>query len=306
MKKNVTRTACTVLAGTVLIGSAGCSLFDKSKDEVKEAAKAYCDAVISRDVDDIAELSEDGLKKNKENAEAAFDFSTGEIYTEAAAEFMSEVADTLTYEIDEESVKASAKDCKGSIDVIFTVADVDKILDEDYDDKDELIDSVSSADTIEIEITLEFVKEDEEWFVVDSVDVLEDVYDFLGRADDLAFLAIGAGTVDDDLMEQYGIVGASFLGCDTVDEDNNIAYSDTTPDYYICVSMTYLTTDGDPDFTGFYATAELNGEIVAEIYDEVYLAVYTDADGTVEAGNYTFTFYDPYGNAYWSGMIIVS
>ena len=38
MKKNVTRTACTVLAGTVLIGSAGCSLFDKSKDEVKEAA----------------------------------------------------------------------------------------------------------------------------------------------------------------------------------------------------------------------------------------------------------------------------
>ena len=73
---------------------------------------------------------------------------------------------------------------------------------------------------------------------------------------------------------------------------------------YLAVSHAYGTSNGEPDFTGYHAEVIHNNEVVATSDDEVFVAVYPDDDG-FETGEYIFTFYDPDGNAFWDGIIIV-
>lgn len=308
MKGTFKKVASTVLAGSLLVSFAGCSFLDKSKDEVTLAAKQFCNAVTGTDADTIIDMSADELDDDlQDKIKEALDIREGDVYTADAADLIGAIADTLTYEVDEESVEADGKAGTGNIDVTFTLADIEALLEGDFEDIDELIDAVHDADTTDIELTLEFEKTDDGWKVEDVEDIAEEVYDFVGYAWLFSFsdamdeyeMPAEAGSTGDVIL-----YGASFMGCDDVDYDNNIGYAPTDT-WYIAISHAYDVSNGDPDFTGYHAEAFLNGELVATSDDEVFLAVYPEYEEELEPGEYSFLFYDPTGELYFEGTIIV-
>jgi hypothetical protein len=307
MQVTFKKVASTVLAGSVLVSFSGCSFLDKSKEEVTLAATEYCNAITGLDADTIEEKSADDLGEIGENLEDLLDISEGELYTADAAKLCGAIAKTLSYEIDEESVEADGKEGTGSVDVTFSLVDIEKLMEVDAEDMDDLIDAIPDVDTKDIEVTLELVKEDDVWKVEDVEDLLEEVYDFTGLR---FFFAFGEALEEEETLQaeaaasgEVQLYGASFIGCDETDFDNNIGYASTDAGY-IAVSHAYGTSNGEPDFTGYHAEVTLNGEVVATSEDEVFCAVYT-YDEPLEAGEYHFTFYDADDVIFSEATIIV-
>ena len=307
MKNTFKKVASAALAGSLLMSFAGCTFLDKSKDEVTLAAKEFCNAVTGLDAGKILEMSEDDLGETGEHLDDLLTIKEGDTYTADAADLCGSIAKTLVYEVDEESVEADGKEGTGKADVTFTVTDVEKLMEVEAEDLDELIDAIPDADTVDIEVTLEFVKTDDGWKVEDVEDTLEEVYDFMGLR---FFFDFGEALEDEEAQQaevaasdEIQLYGASFIGCDETDFDNNIGYATTDADY-IAISHAYGTSNGEPDFTGYHAEVTLNGEVVATSEDEVFCAVYT-YDEPLEAGEYHFTFYDADDVIFSEATIIV-
>ena len=307
MQVTFKKVASTVLAGSILMCGAGCSFLDKSKDEVTLAAKDFCNAVTGRDADKIIEMSEDDLGEIGEQLGELLDISEGDLYTAEAADLCGAIAKTLVYSIDEESVEADGKEGTGSVDVTFTLVDIEKLMEVDAEDMDDLIDAIPDVDTMDIEVTLEFVKEDDGWKVEDVEEILEEVYDFTSLR---FFFSFGEALEEEEAQQAEAAASGepvlydpAFIGCDETDYDNNIGYASTDASY-IAVSFPYSTEYGEPDFTGYHAEVTLNGEVIATSEDEVFCAVYT-YDEPLEAGEYNFTFYDADDVIFSEATIIV-
>lgn len=306
--KTTKRAVSAVLAGSVLLSMSGCSFLDKSDEEVTLAAKQFCNAVTGLDADTIIDMSDDELDDDiAEMLPEVLDIREGDVYTADAADLIGSIAKTLTYEVDEESLEADGKEGTGKIDVTFTMVDAEALLEDDeFDDISDVLDAIPTYDTTDIEMTLKLDKTDDGWKVEGVEDIIEEVYDFMGYR---FFFSMGEAMEDYEQETEPGstgdveLYGASFIGCDEVDYDNNIGYASTDA-MYLAVTHAYGTSNGEPDFTGYHAEVILNGDIVATSDDEVFVAVYP-GDGALDAGEYEFTFYDPDGNAFWEGSIIV-
>jgi len=306
--KTTKRVASTVLAGSVLLSMTGCSFLDKSDEEVTLAAIQFCNAVTGLDADTIIDMSDDELSNDTtEMLPEVLDIKEGDVYTADAADLIGSIAKTLSYEVDEESVEADGKAGTGKIDVTFTLTDVEALLEDDeFGDISEVIDAIPSYDTTDIEMTLKLNKTDDGWKVEGVEDIIEEVYDFTGYR---FFFSFGDAVADYEEETEPGstgdvvLYGASFIGCNDVDYDNNIGYASTDATY-IAVTHAYGTENGEPDFTGYHAEVIHNGDVVATSDEEVFIAIYPD-DGGFETGEYSVTFYDPDGNAFWEGTIIV-
>ena len=156
------KAGAVALAGAMTLSCASCMLFGPNKKEIVEAADTFASTLLKQDAGKIVKLTNE--KKNSDAAaalELLFDESW---YTEEQNKFIDAVADTITYEVDEESVEVDKEEA--SADVTFTMVDYEKALDGDFEDIDAVLDALEDCeDTKDVEVTIEFEKDDDEWLV---------------------------------------------------------------------------------------------------------------------------------------------
>ena len=279
MRQGFRKAVSLTITSALVFSMAGCSLGDKSKEEVLEVAEDYAKNLAACKISKLAKATVEDFDDDKDEWEERLTFSSGDFYDDDTAEAVSAIADTISYEIDEESVEASKKSGEGSVTVVFTIADYEPLVgDEDLVRIDDFLDALDDADTTEIEISIEFEKEDEEWLCSNYEEVFEELYAFTDADYDFTIP-----------LTDY-IRGVEWYGGDG---DGN--YVNTN--YIDC----YLNIDYEApvEYTDIYFRVEHNGqELFSDLcYGEAYLTVwdidgYTDPSGSFfEAGTYTITFY---------------
>ncbi len=309
MKTTLKKTTCSVLAISVLSAMTGCSFLDKSKQEVQKVAEDFCDAIVDRDIDTVLEMAEDEL--DEEDFEELKEFLNSDengVYSDEITELVTALFDTMEYEIDEDSIKADGKKGKGSVEVTFSFVDLEELFECECEDLDDLIDAISDVDTVDVDMKLEFVKDDDEWLVEDVEDILEETYS------EFTMYSLVFALVDPYYESNYGFEGYSgngdldffgmgYDGVYDVEDDCEIGYA-SSDSVWISVYLMYDMSEGDVDLSGYYSEVVKDGDIVAYEFDSLRAAVYSE-DGVIEPGTYEFTFYDPDGVVINEALIIV-
>ena len=295
MKEITKKLTCVAMAGVVIASVAGCSGIGGGKNKVLEAVGEYCDAIVDLDVSTIEDLSTDDLEDGDIDLEADLSLNDKNIYHGYASAFVSSVADTLTYEIDEGSLCIDKGNA--TVDVRFNMADHEALLaDEELTDIDLMLDAMEDADTSDINVTLTLKKSDEGWKIEGSAEILSEVYDFTKTKDLFFFERIE----NLEIVRIRGIIGFSYEQAQyEMGGDWTLAHH--TSDSYFGVSM---VTQRSGDYDGFYAVAMYNGEVIAYEQDTISLILRPEELGTLENGEYNFMFFDPEGELYFGCTII--
>ena len=296
MRGDFRKLISVALSASVVLSMTGCAFLDKSKDEVLDAAEAYAKNLAACNVSKLVKGTVKDLEDDQDTWTEILDFSEGDLYTEDAASALSAIAGTIKYEIDEESVEATAKKGEGSVEVVFTIADYEALLDdEDLTKIEDFVDAVDDADTKEIEITIEFEKDDDTWLCSNYEDVFEDLYAFTSEEYEFRIPFVEC------------VQGVNWYGCDWELGDSN--YTNTT---YIEVDLD-LDYSQDLDYSEIYYTFEYGGQEIYRGTGSYMATLYTFYDGApvdseqdvLAAGAYTITFYDVDDSVIWSGNATV-
>ena len=172
----IKKAGAAALAGAMTLSCASCALFGPNKKEIVEAADTFAGTLLKQDAGKIIKLTtEDEDSDAAEALEMIFDDS---LYSDDQKKFIDAVSDTITYEVDEESVEVDKEEA--SADVTFTMVDYEKALDGDFEDIDAVLDALEDCeDTKDVEVTIEFEKDDDEWLVsnIDD-DKFGDIFEF--------------------------------------------------------------------------------------------------------------------------------
>lgn len=160
------------VATSMVLSFASCGKKEVSTDDVVSAADSFSKSLIDLNAKKLLKVCDEDT--NEDDIEEALDFDSR--FDDDVCDIYSSIADTLEYEIDEDSVKV--KKDTATVDVVFTVADYDS-LEGTYDSFDEFLDELDDADTIEIEVTIELVSDDDAWLVSNASDVIDDVLEFV-------------------------------------------------------------------------------------------------------------------------------
>jgi len=118
------KVAAATLVGTMALSFASCALFGANKKEIVEAADEFASTLLKQDAGKIIKLTNE--KKDSDNAEALEMIFDESMYSDEQNEFNKAVADTISYEIDEDSVEVDKEEA--SVDVTFTMVDYEKAL----------------------------------------------------------------------------------------------------------------------------------------------------------------------------------
>ncbi len=303
MRDSIKRATCIALSSAVVFSMTGCSNlpFGGAKTEdIIDAGEAFAKAAASCDLGKMGKVSGDKFKKDTEDWEVLLDFTEGDVYDANAAQFTAAVADTIAYEIDEESAEAS-KD-EASLDVVFTIADYAPIIeDEEITDIDTMIAALGDADTNEIEQTIEFEKNDDgDWVVTNYEDIMNDLYKFTDTTA-IEFPVDYAECVQDIWWNGDEL---------TSESSDHLTANFTNCTDFNCT----VTLDSDRcDSSLVSSTVEYNGQVVNSENTNIgmYATWYSNAelDDTEQylaAGTYTITFYDPDGNPFLTVSAVVT
>lgn len=152
------------LAGSMALSCASCMLFGPDKKEIVEAADTFASAILKKNPDKILKLT------NEKDLGAFPDLFEEDNYSEDELKFFDAVGDTISYEIDEDSVEVD-KD-EASVDVVFSMVDYEEALEDgDYANIDEVLDAIEGCDDMEeFTVTFEFEKDDDEWLLTNFKD----------------------------------------------------------------------------------------------------------------------------------------
>lgn len=229
MKIPIKKTTCAALAGAVLLSMTGCSTLpigeDNSEEEIVDAATLFVKAAADCNLDKMSKVSVEDFGSDTEDWEDILDFKYGTVYDANAARFADAVADTIEYEIDEDSAEVD-KDT-ASVEVVFSIVDYGSVLEgTEYADIDEMLEALDDADTEEIKVTIEFELEDDEWLVSNYEDIMKDLYEFT----DTQSLEFGTTTdVDwsDVEMNDSGISDDDQGSIDPIDTDTFYNFEDS-------------------------------------------------------------------------------
>ena len=326
MKRFVRRTASAMIAGTVLMSMTGCSaireVIDTSKadpeKDVMEVVETYCDALADQDVDVLAELSsDDKFEENKDDLEETFDFKHNDTYSSDVATILETIAGTIEYEIDEDSLKVNEDKGTAEVDVKFTVADYTASY--DTTDIDELVDMIEDGATTEYDLTIELEQTDDGWLIENSEDVFDEVYDFMiiaALAPDATIVgsdepdtydepdtnvdtssSSGSSVADTSSTDDLLLGSATYIGLVDIDYDAHTARAYTNQESF-GFYQAHTSSDVELDFTGYSVVIEHDGAVYETVNDDICAYVYADSTGLIEAGVYTFTFYNPAGVEY--------
>ena len=267
MNFHVRKTASLLLACTMAISFASCAFLGSgtNKKEIIEAADAFAGALLKQDTDKILKLVDSQTRKKTDAAFVLTVLFDEDSYTEDQNKFNEAVSDTITYEIDEDSVKV--KKDEASVNVTFTMVDYEKALkDEDITDIADVIDALEDCDDVkEVEITFEFEMEDDDWVITNfEDDSYADLYEFYDYELDLK-------PDLESLIDHTEIDAGSYY-------------------VVLCIYFTEDITDYAEDVT---YDAYRDGELIASDMPVYYYEGYISCDYTIDpaynldAGDYT-------------------
>ena len=242
------KAGAVALAGAMTLSCASCMLFGPNKKEIVEAADTFASTLLKQDAGKIVKLTNE--KKNSDAAaalELLFDESW---YTEEQNKFIDTVADTITYEVDEESVEVDKEEA--SVDVTFTMVDYEKALKDDYSDK-------------EVEVTFEFEKDDDEWLLSNLKDKkFGKIFDFYTY--ELSLKPDLASCISDTYI--YG--GSYYV-------DMDVYFNEDVSEY-----------DGELTFDVYLDGTLISSGNTATVYSyDVYCEYYDVNYDYIESGSYT-------------------
>ncbi|MBE5894355.1 MAG: hypothetical protein E7285_01645 [Lachnospiraceae bacterium] len=260
---------------------------DKSGEIVTEVAEDYAAALADIDFDAIEEMS------TEVGEDAMLELES----TDSAV--LEEALSTITYEVDVESVEASAKEGEGSIDVEFTYVDLEALAeDEDLTvDEDTFVDAIADGETTSVSVTLEFELDDEDWLVSNADDVIETVFDDLASFEISFEPALAAmideivwyDTINSTFSDSYEFDNPYYIEADIrLNEEGVAAANDIMVEYIIF-------QNGSEVYSGTATPVEYTDGTFIEMpfyaYDD------PSSDGMyVSAGSYTAEVYDMDGN----------
>ncbi len=293
--KNSRKVLSAVLSLAMIASLASCSLFDKAGEECQAVGDEFIETALSlEDVEDLADFV-------IEDDEDFVDWDVPDL--DADEECVSEVLAASSFEVDKKSIDCSTKDEEGSITYIVTMPDYDAILDEDPEDADDFIDMLEDCeDVIEVEVTLEFELEDEEWRVSNVSDALTDLYDDLFSSD-ISFLPSFAQAID--YLNWYSSsTNTSFLELDIwkIEEGYGVDFSDCTFEVYNQNGGNLIYT-GTPYDAGHYVEAtvysdEVNIDLMEDYYfpEDTYRIAYMDPNGNFICDDTIMVYYENYSD----------
>lgn len=293
-KKFGTMLLCTAMITSMAFSSTGCTFFDKYTEEnITETADKFCKAICNMNPDPASRCVID---------EDAVGFFTE--YTFAADEdeevVFEAIADSLSYELDTDSVEINRKSGKCSIDAEFSLTDYEKIYNdgEVFYYPEDLAEAIKSGkDTIEIEVTLEFEKDEyKEWKIANYEDVMEEVFEFKYFAPEYEIK-----------LSDY-LINCEYTSDNENGDSNNITciyylliFSEDLPDTYssgYCEVKCNSTVIGTIDFDiscADYDFSDSGDYIVCPVAiidsSDIYDSFQRTSDGCLVSGTYTFNFY---------------
>lgn len=275
-----------VLTGAVILGLSGCLDLGGNKKAVIEAAGTLAENIIAADAAKLIKNSNLG-KKDKEADELTALLSTDSKNDDQKA-FFAAVEKTIEYEVDEESY--TSKKGEASIDIVFTIADYEEVLKEEFTKIDDLTAAVKKADTKEIKFTAEFVKEDKEWVAsnVGSKKFLK-LYDYRNVDIDLALSAeMVKGFINKNMSSFWLANDGKYV--DTIFIEYTYYFDSAITDYKDRgVKLFFkLSKDGNEIYTG---EETVFGESTVVTCKATNVQLGLDANSFLDAGNYKVDFY---------------
>ena len=332
------KVAAAALVGTMALSCASCMLFGPNKKEIVEAADEFAGVLLKQDAGKIAKLTNE--KKNSKTVEEFEYLFDDTWFNDDQKKFIDAVSDTITYEIDEDSVEADKEEA--SVDVTFTMVDYEKALKgEDFSDIDEVLDALEDCDeTNEVKVTFEFEKDDDEWLISNLKDKdYKKVFDFYSYELNLKPNLVSVLDYSECYGGSYYIDTYVYFTEDVSEYDGEITfdvyyegqqiaadeeayvyyyyawceYYDPDYDYLASGEYTVVVKYGDMEITSattdvdnsYYETtaATFSGN-TADLINEIdYTEWYydSDTDGVYNAGTYSIEF-DVYFNVDISGV----
>ena len=282
MKTNITKIFSLTVAAAITASCASCSMIpgmgsSAKTEDIVDAADSFASALVKCDAGKIIKLTNE--EKDSDAAEDLEVLFGNEDYTDEQIAIADAVADTIEYEIDEDSVKID-KD-EASVDVTFTMADYEAVLEGDFSDVDEAVAAISDCDdTAEVEVTFEFALEDDEWLISNLGDkAYGKLYGFYGL--DVSFMPDLAALIDHtDIYADYNYVYLSIVFTENVSDyiddmtfdvflDGELLYGEQTPygdgDYIWCD----ITVDGPLESGTYTVTCYYGDTVIASDYIDV-------------------------------------
>ncbi|MFA5727265.1 MAG: hypothetical protein WC886_06465, partial [Saccharofermentanaceae bacterium] len=284
MKKGIKRIIAVVLSASMLLSLTAC--FDKSKEEVLDVADDVASAFADKDADAIADLTAEAEDEDITVLQEILDFEG--FYDEETAAVLKAIGDSITYEIDEESAEATKKSEEGSVDVVFTMVDYESVLENEDNlvDVDTCVAAIEDCeDTIDVEVTFDFVLDGEDWLLSDFTEVSGNLYEFVTI--EVSFTPALVEMVD--YVTWWTADGdGTYTNAYTIELDiiptAEGASGDVTWEFYYEVyfnnSLVY-TSESCTDY----------GSYIEAYYGTSYSGASVGADGYLSAGSYTITFY---------------
>ncbi|HPQ31661.1 MAG TPA: hypothetical protein PK465_01305 [Saccharofermentans sp.] len=284
MKKGIKRIIAVVLSASMLLSLTAC--FDKSKEEVLDVADDVASAFADKDADAIADLTAEAEDEDITVLQEILDFEG--FYDEETAAVLKAIGDSITYEIDEESAEATKKSEEGSVDVVFTMVDYESVLENEDNlvDVDTCVAAIEDCeDTIDVEVTFDFVLDGEDWLLSDFTEVSGNLYEFVTI--EVSFTPALVEMVD-SLVWWAAYADGTYTNADTIELDiiptAEGASGDVTWEFYYEVyfnnSLVYTSE-----------TCTDSGSYIEAYYGTSYSGASVSDDGYLSAGSYTITFY---------------
>lgn len=250
------RVIASVVALTLMMSLCGC---DKSGEEVLAVADSYASNIVKMKANKIASLTAEYDDDAAQELEDFISFYSDDI--------CSAIISTLAYEIDEDSVEASRKSGKGSVDIVFTYVDAESVYEDvvlEGGDEADFIEALGdSDDVVEVELTVDFVLDGDAWLVD-----------------------------DEDFNNPYEVYEFCLLNFEFVPAVTPDMMSDSSRWYYTNTANTYgLTDEIEYDIIPLDEYQDIEWNFYYEIYRDGSL-IYT-SDECVDEGYWIEAYYGP-------------
>lgn len=287
MKNGLKKSVAFLTVAAMAMQFSACSLLGGIDEEaVSSAADKFASTLLSLKYSKIEKL----CTEIDEDYEEFLDVSSRE-HTPEELTIIDAITDSITYEIDEDSIEGDKK--SASCDIVFTVVDYESVLsDEDaMATLDDCLAALEDADTNEITITAEFEKDDDSYLVDNFDEFADELFDYFDIEAEFVVIPV--------------VTATWFFGGGT----NGNEYTNTDE-----IDLQIFFTNDEP-IEGVYYEIFWDGNNSVVFTDEdsdAWVSVYDDGipcdeTGTyVAAGTYTITFYLADGTEIYSDSCTVT
>ena len=299
--QSLKKIASVAMAGALILSTTGCLDFGKSKQQVLELADTVASDMASANASALIKNST--LDKKDKNAEALTELLGEDLYDDDQKAFFKAVEGTIEYEVDEESVEVN-KD-EASVDVVFTIVDYAKVLEEEFTSIDELTSAIKKGDTKELTITLQFAKVDKEWLADNVGDKkFNKLYDYRGATFQLALTSDMIADMIDTSTSDFWLTTAGVY-YDTTFVEYDLYFNSVVYDYYDRGEYIYYKVLADGSLIYTSGDYRLGESTLIECYVDLDMCADMGKDEVFPEGNYTVEIYTADGELIHSASVSV-